>query len=238
MHAHAHTSAAPASSKPLRYATYKGRPYVLVFQGPTNYGVRAKLAFLNGAKEFWVAADQIEACDPVATGTQAAANAPSIRPQATPQAGFVADLPLPQWPCDTPVLYLGNPYRFQLAMNTKRGPRARIAYVNADGDTRERVVDLDMLELSPGVTGEPAQHVARETEAYDDNNLPPPDGDFVPDDDCPPVVVRSARAAPQARTSTTRKCDVCGDRAAEVPHPESPDAMLCQQCFVATDVPF
>lgn len=34
--------------------TYKGRPYRVLFAGPTRYGPRAHLEFMNGSKSFWV----------------------------------------------------------------------------------------------------------------------------------------------------------------------------------------
>jgi hypothetical protein len=37
-----------------RFAFYKGKRYRLEFLGPTAYGRRAKLAFLDGSKSFWV----------------------------------------------------------------------------------------------------------------------------------------------------------------------------------------
>lgn len=42
-----------------RTATYKGRKYLLKFLGKTKFGRRAKLAFLDGSKEFWVSADLV-----------------------------------------------------------------------------------------------------------------------------------------------------------------------------------
>jgi len=38
---------------------YKGKKYKLVWVGPTKFGRRAKLQFLNGQKEFWVDEDAI-----------------------------------------------------------------------------------------------------------------------------------------------------------------------------------
>jgi hypothetical protein len=35
-------------------ATYKGKTYRIGFAGPTKFGDRAKLVFLDGSKEFWV----------------------------------------------------------------------------------------------------------------------------------------------------------------------------------------
>jgi len=34
--------------------SYKGKTYRLQYSGPTRYGDRAKLQFLDGSKEFWV----------------------------------------------------------------------------------------------------------------------------------------------------------------------------------------
>lgn len=33
---------------------YKGRPYTLLWSGPTKHGERARLQFLDGTKDFWV----------------------------------------------------------------------------------------------------------------------------------------------------------------------------------------
>ena len=235
MQTQASTSTPPA--KPLRYATYKGRQYVLVFMGPTNYGVRAKLAFLNGAKEFWVAADQVEEC---ATPPASPQNPPpTARAAAMPQQGFVADLPLPDWPCDTTVLCRGYPYRFQMAFNTKFGQRARVAYTNAAGETRERLVELSLLEFPAATPDETQQPEYANAESLD--NAPPPNPDFVPDredDGYAEFTHTTPPPRPRVSPKVHRKCDVCGDRQAEVPHPETPDAMLCQVCFEATDVPF
>jgi hypothetical protein len=38
----------------MKTATYKGRVYRLEYVGATKFGRRAKLAFLDGSKEFWV----------------------------------------------------------------------------------------------------------------------------------------------------------------------------------------
>lgn len=40
-------------------ATYKGKTYRLEFLGETKYGRRAKLAFLDGSREFWVDASLV-----------------------------------------------------------------------------------------------------------------------------------------------------------------------------------
>ena len=35
-------------------AIYKGKKYRLAWSGPTKYGERAKLAYFDGSREFWV----------------------------------------------------------------------------------------------------------------------------------------------------------------------------------------
>jgi hypothetical protein len=40
-------------------AEYKGRKYRLAWMGQTKYGRRAKLAFFDGSKEFWVDAGKV-----------------------------------------------------------------------------------------------------------------------------------------------------------------------------------
>lgn len=42
-----------------RTAKYKGRTYRLLFMGKTKHGQRAKLAFMDGSKEFWVEASAV-----------------------------------------------------------------------------------------------------------------------------------------------------------------------------------
>ena len=42
-----------------QFARYKGRPYRVLFLGPTRYGERAHLQFLDGSKDFWVDADRV-----------------------------------------------------------------------------------------------------------------------------------------------------------------------------------
>jgi hypothetical protein len=37
-----------------RFARYKGKTYKLLYKGKTAHGERAKLAFMDGSKEFWV----------------------------------------------------------------------------------------------------------------------------------------------------------------------------------------
>jgi hypothetical protein len=34
--------------------TYNGRPYTLLWSGPTKHGERAHLQFIDGTKDFWV----------------------------------------------------------------------------------------------------------------------------------------------------------------------------------------
>jgi hypothetical protein len=46
-----------ANKETVKYAEYKGRKYKLLFLGDTRHGKRAKLAFLDGSKEFWVPAN-------------------------------------------------------------------------------------------------------------------------------------------------------------------------------------
>lgn len=41
-------------------ATYKGKSYRLLFLGDTKYGRRAKLAFFDGSREFWVDASKVQ----------------------------------------------------------------------------------------------------------------------------------------------------------------------------------
>lgn len=42
-----------------RTAQYKGKSYLLKFMGKTKFGKKAKLAFLDGSKEFWAHASQV-----------------------------------------------------------------------------------------------------------------------------------------------------------------------------------
>lgn len=44
-------------------ATYKGRKYALKYLGDTRHGRRAKLAFTDLSKEFWVDAKALESVD-------------------------------------------------------------------------------------------------------------------------------------------------------------------------------
>lgn len=43
-----------------RTATYKGKSYRLAWIGQTKYGERAKLAFFDGSREFWVDATKVQ----------------------------------------------------------------------------------------------------------------------------------------------------------------------------------
>lgn len=38
---------------------YKGRPYRVLYSGRTRYGMKAKLQYLDGSKEFWVPLDRV-----------------------------------------------------------------------------------------------------------------------------------------------------------------------------------
>lgn len=40
--------------------TYKGRKYKLLWKGKTKFGERAHLSFIDGTKDFWVAAGKLE----------------------------------------------------------------------------------------------------------------------------------------------------------------------------------
>lgn len=59
-------TAAPAAqgltedSKIAGKATYKGRPYLLLWSGRTSRGEAAKLAFADGSKTFWADASEVE----------------------------------------------------------------------------------------------------------------------------------------------------------------------------------
>jgi len=52
-----HMSARNQARKP--FAEYKGRTYKLLYLGPTKYGRKAKLQFMDGSKEFWVDANKV-----------------------------------------------------------------------------------------------------------------------------------------------------------------------------------
>lgn len=41
-------------------AEYNGRKYKLLYLGDTKYGLRAKLGFIDGSKEFWVDAAKVQ----------------------------------------------------------------------------------------------------------------------------------------------------------------------------------
>jgi hypothetical protein len=49
-----------AADRPIGKAKYKGKTYNLLFMGPTKYGERARLQFLDGTKDFWVDAGLVE----------------------------------------------------------------------------------------------------------------------------------------------------------------------------------
>jgi hypothetical protein len=42
-----------------KFAEYKGKTYILAWQGTTQFGERSKLMFLDRSKEFWVATNLI-----------------------------------------------------------------------------------------------------------------------------------------------------------------------------------
>lgn len=42
-----------------RTATYKGRTYRLLWLGNTKFGSRARLQFMDGSKDFWVAGTEV-----------------------------------------------------------------------------------------------------------------------------------------------------------------------------------
>lgn len=44
------------------FAIYKGRKYKLEYLGPTKFGYRAKLAFQDGSKSFWVDPTKLDKC--------------------------------------------------------------------------------------------------------------------------------------------------------------------------------
>ncbi len=52
-------SRSSSSSASEEFATYKGKTYKLLYVGKTKFGHKAKLAFLDGSKEFWVASSDI-----------------------------------------------------------------------------------------------------------------------------------------------------------------------------------
>lgn len=51
-------------AKGRRVVLYKGRQYRLTWEGKTKYGQRAKLEYLDGSKEFWVACEAISEVEP------------------------------------------------------------------------------------------------------------------------------------------------------------------------------
>lgn len=44
----------------VRFAEYKGRTYKCLYSGKTKFGMKAKLAFMDGSKEFWVDLSTVE----------------------------------------------------------------------------------------------------------------------------------------------------------------------------------
>ena len=58
-----------------RTAEYKGRKYRLLWMGKTKYGHRAKLAFMDGSKEFWVDAALVRET----TGESSGGYVPAVR---------------------------------------------------------------------------------------------------------------------------------------------------------------
>jgi hypothetical protein len=48
------------ASKPEQLAKYKGKTYRVLFLGPTKYGERARLQFMDGSKDFWVDARLVD----------------------------------------------------------------------------------------------------------------------------------------------------------------------------------
>lgn len=55
-------------------AIYNGRKYKLAWQGKTKYGERAKLAFFDGSKEFWVDSSKITTTEGSASQTKSYSN--------------------------------------------------------------------------------------------------------------------------------------------------------------------
>jgi hypothetical protein len=45
-------------------ALYKGRTYRVLFLGPTKFGERARLQFMDGSKDFWVDAALVQKTNP------------------------------------------------------------------------------------------------------------------------------------------------------------------------------
>lgn len=54
------------SNKKYKIARYKNFIYRLLYAGPTKYGPRAKLQFLNNSYDFWVNLESIEIIDYIA----------------------------------------------------------------------------------------------------------------------------------------------------------------------------
>jgi hypothetical protein len=60
--------------------SYKGRQYRILFCGKTKYGFRARLQFMDGSKDFWVAANLV-------SREEESAYAPAVRDS----RGYVTD---------------------------------------------------------------------------------------------------------------------------------------------------
>jgi hypothetical protein len=58
-----------AATKTERFAEYKGKTYKLEFLGETKFGRRAKLAFRDGSKEFWVEAGLVKEVSSSSSGS-------------------------------------------------------------------------------------------------------------------------------------------------------------------------
>ena len=59
-----------------RTAEYKGRKYRLLWSGKTKFGNRAKLAFMDGSKEFWADAGAVSECS---SGSGSSGYTPAVR---------------------------------------------------------------------------------------------------------------------------------------------------------------
>lgn len=49
-----------ASVKPGDTVLYKGRKYKVQYAGKTKFGLKAKLSFMDGSKEFWVPLNAVQ----------------------------------------------------------------------------------------------------------------------------------------------------------------------------------
>ena len=63
------------STATQKTAQYKGRAYRLLYIGPTKFGQRAHLQFLDGSKDFWVDAVMVSTGTGTGTVTERQANA-------------------------------------------------------------------------------------------------------------------------------------------------------------------